>query len=146
MNEKQTAKLAEKILLKKNKSFKLLSKQEKTNLAITLARKNMVIYGNAYDIVKSTKEVDFTDENEILKNLNDIIIYEIKSTNRKDMKKDFQGYFFDLTAAELLVAQSLKTHFKFVFVNTITEDTIELTVNQVFAKAKRIYPKWAITF
>jgi hypothetical protein len=146
LNEKQTAKIAEKILLKKDKSFKLLSKQEKTNLAIALTRKNMVIYGNAYDIVKIEKKIDFTNENEILKNLDNITLYEIKSTNRKNMKKDFEGYFFDLTTAELLVAQNLKTHFSFVFVNTITKDILELSVNKVFAKAKRIYPKWAIAF
>jgi hypothetical protein len=44
------------------------------------------------------------------------------------------------------VAQNLKTHFSFVFVNTITKDILELSVNKVFAKAKRIYPKWAIAF
>jgi hypothetical protein len=101
LNEKQTSKIAEKILLRKGNTFKLLSKPEKTNLAIALARKNMVIYGNAYDIVKSTKKIDFSNETKIQENLDTITIYEIKSTNRKDMKKDFQGYFFDLTTAEL---------------------------------------------
>jgi hypothetical protein len=62
------------------------------------------------------------------------------------MKKDFSGYFFDLTTAELLVAQSLKNYFKFAFVNTVTKEYMEMTLNQVFAKSKGIYPKWAIRF
>ena len=146
MNQKQTAKIAEKILLKKNKGFRLLSNNEKITLATAFARKNMIIYGKAYDIIKTRRQIDFTNEKDIEANLETITVYEIKSTNRKDLKNNFHGYFFDLTTAELLVAQSLGNKFKFAFVNTITENFMELTINQVYSKAKRIYPKWAITF
>lgn len=146
LSEKQTANKAVEILLDKKIGFKILSPKEKKNLAIVFVRKNMVIYGNAYDIIRCRKKIDFDNEKEIEDKLDAISVYEIKSTNRKDMKRDFSGYFFDLTTAELLVAQSLKEHFKFAFVNTITEEYLELSLNEVFAKSKGIYPKWAIRF
>jgi hypothetical protein len=74
-----------------------------------------------------------------------ITIFEIKST-RKKLKPDFSGYFFALTAAEVLVAQSLKKNFKFVFVNTTTGDFLELDLVGIFAKARGIYPTWSISF
>ena len=146
MSEKQTANKAIEILIGKKKGFKILSNTEKKNLAIAFARNNMVIYGHAYDVVRCKKEIDFSNEKEILENLESIMVYEIKSTNRKELQDNFKGYFFDLTTAELLVAQSLKDHFKFAFVNTITEKFVELSLTEVFAHSKSIYPKWAIRF
>lgn len=143
---KQTAQNAIEILCNKNLGFRELHGIEKTNLALSFARKNMILYGQAFDLIKSKKRIDFTNEKEISNNLDSITVYEIKSTNRQNMSKDFTNYFFDLTTAELLVAQSLGDQYKFAFVNTITTDFIELTINQVFAKAKKVYPKWAIRF
>ena len=142
----ETAKKALKILLAKKRGFQILNPIEKKNLAISFLQKNMVIYGNAYDLVRCTKKINFLDEKDVEKNLDEITVYEIKSTNRRDMKKDFSGYFFDLTTAELLVAQNLKKRYKFAFVNTITKQYQELSLNEVFAKSKGIYPKWAIRF
>lgn len=112
---------------------------------VAFAQRGMALYGQAYDVVKCKKKIDFSNVSDIVNKLDSITVYEIKSTNRK-ISKDFINYFFDLTTAELLVAQSLKTRFKFVFVNTATSTFLELTLNQVFAKAKSIYPKWAIRF
>ena len=146
MSGNKTANKALEILLKKNKGFQILTPKEKTNLAIAFVKKNMVIYGKAYDIIKCKKKIDFSNEKEISDNLDSITVYEVKSTDRKNLKSDLSCYFFDLTTAELLVAQSLKKYFKFAFVNIITEQYQELTLNQVFAKSKGIYPKWAIRF
>ncbi len=146
MSGNQTANKAVDILLEKEVGFKILTPKEKINLAIALLKKNMVIYGKAYDIIKCKKKIDFSNEVDISNNLDSIMIYEIKSTNRKDLKSDLSGYFFDLTTAELLVAQSLKKYYKFAFVNTITKQYKEFTLNEVFAKSKGIYPKWAIRF
>ncbi len=146
MSGNQTANKALEILLKKNKGFKILNPNEKTNLAVAFVKKNMVVYGKAYDIIKCKKKIDFSNEKEISDNLDSIIVYEVKSSNREKLKSDLSGYFFDLTTAELLVAQSLKKHFKFAFVNIITDQYQEFTLNEVFAKSKGIYPKWAIRF
>ena len=142
----QTAIKAIDILVKKDLNFFEPTKKQRMNLAAVYARKNMILYGRAFDVVKAKKKIDFDSEEDILKNIDSIVIYEIKSTNRKDMRKDFKNYFFDLTTAELLVAQSLKEKFKFIFVNTVTKDFMELSVEQVFGKAVKIYPKWAIRF
>ena len=146
MSGNQTANLAIEILLKKNVGFRVLTPEEKINLAVVFVKKNMVIYGKAYDAIKCKKKVDFSSEKDISDNLDAITVYEVKSTNRENLKSDLSGYFFDLTTAELLVAQSLKNHFKFAFVNTITKQYQEFTLNEVFAKSKGIYPKWAIRF
>ena len=145
MSQKETAIKAVKILVSKNQGFQELQGKEKANLMVAFAQRGMVLYGQAYDAVKCKKKIDFSDVSDIVNKLDSITVYEIKSTNRK-MQKDFKNYFFDLTTAELLVAQSLKDKFKFAFVNTTTGTFLELTLNQVFAKAKSIYPKWAIRF
>ena len=83
MSKKQTANNAVDILLNKRKGFVNLTPPEKNNLAIVLMKKNMVIYGKAYDIVRCNKKINFSNQKEIEENLDSIIIYEIKSTNQK---------------------------------------------------------------
>jgi hypothetical protein len=146
VSSKQTANNAAQILVKSNKGFRYISKKEHKVLHVVFARNNKVLYGQAYDLIKCKRKIDFENEKEVFSNLKYITIYEIKSTNRKNMSKDFKRYFFDLTTAELLVAQSLGKQFKFAFVNTITKQFIELSIDEVFAKSKKIYPKMAIRF
>ena len=50
------------------------------------------------------------------------------------------------TASEVLVAQSLKAQFRFIFVNTVSGVHLELQLNEIFAKARGIYPTWSISF
>ncbi len=64
--------------------------------------------------------------------------------NKEKMGLNFRGYFFSLTAAEVLVAQSLKLQFKFALVNTLTKHYVELSLNELFGRAKGIYPTWSI--
>jgi hypothetical protein len=102
--------------------------------------------GTAIPPLKLINPVNLDSVPEIEQHLDDIILYEVKSTNRKNIGPDFSGYFFALTTAELLVAQNLKKRYKFVLVNVITESFVELTLTEVFAKAKGIYPTWSIRF
>jgi hypothetical protein len=145
VSQKQTAQKAVDILCSKGIGFRNLSGIERTNLAAAFARENKVVYGKAFDLIRCMKKLDLTNEMEIRNNLNSITVYEVKSTNRKNMPDNFEGYFFDLTTAELLVAQSLGNQYKFAFINTETGKFMELTINEVYARAKKIYPKWAIT-
>jgi len=55
----ETAKKALGILLAKKRGFQILNPIEKKNLAVSLLQKNMVIYGNAYDLVRCTKKNQF---------------------------------------------------------------------------------------
>jgi hypothetical protein len=146
MSEKQTAKNAIEILCQASPRFRQLKGVEKTNLSTAFASRNRVLYGEAFDVVKCPRRLDFTNQDEIRSNLESITVYEVKSTNRKNIPNDFSGYFFDLTTAELLVAQSLGEQFRFVFVNTIRNRTREMSIQEVYAKARRIYPKWAVLF
>lgn len=144
----QTAKQALKILVAKNEGFIEPTNTIRTNILIAFAKKNKVVYGKAFDVIKinSLESVNLDNLVEVEKNLHKITIYEIKSTNKKSIILNFNRYFFSLSTAELLVAQSLKHQFKFVFVNINTLETLELDLKEVFQKAKGIYPSWSIQF
>jgi hypothetical protein len=96
-------------------------------------------------VVKLSGTVNLDDPTEISHSLDKIVLCEIKSSGRK-LPEDFKGYFFALTTAELLVAQSLKKRFKFIFVNTTTGSYMELSLSQLLGRARGVYPTWSIMF
>jgi hypothetical protein len=147
-NNKKTASKAVKILTSLNNGFHEPNQTERINLLVAFAKKNKVLYGKAFDVVKVSggKSINLEILSEVEENLKHIIVCEIKSTNKKEIGKDFKRYFFGLTTAELLVAQSLRNQFQFVFVNINTEEFIEMTLKEIFGKAKGIYPVWSIQF
>jgi hypothetical protein len=145
-NEKQTAKLAIKILTEINSGFHVLTRQERDALLVGFAMCRKVLYGAAFDVLRLEEQINLTDPSAIAANLSSITAYEIKSTNKAKTKADFGGYFFDLTTAELLVAQSLGARYRFAFVNTLTREWTDMTLNEIFGRARKIYPKWAILF
>jgi hypothetical protein len=140
-----TAKKAAAILVAKGLGFVVPSAKQKQNLLVAFAKKGKVVYGRAFDIIRVEGSIDLNDLTAVENNLQKITIFEIKST-KKVLPTDFSSYFFALTAAELLVAQSLKSQFKFVFVNTATSAHMEMDLNQIFARARGIYPTWSICF
>jgi hypothetical protein len=140
-----TARKAAAILVAKNIGFVIPTAAQKRNLLVAFAKRDLVIYGKAFDIVRLSGAVDLDDLASVEEHLDLITLLEIKST-RKDLKADFGKYFFALTAGEVLVAQSLKKRFKFVFVKVNTEDHLELSLVEIFARAKGIYPTWSISF
>ena len=146
MSSQQTAKKAAELLAKQDPLIRIPTKKEKTNLLIAFAQKNKVIYGNAFDVVRLGKDVDLKDIESVIDNFQHITLLEVKSTNRENIDGSFSGYFFGLTTAELLVAQNLGDRYRFIFVNTVTGQTLELKLNELFAKAKGIYPQWSISF
>jgi hypothetical protein len=104
----------------------------------------MIVYGRAFDIVKLGSPVNLSDLAEVESKISEIALCEIKSTNKTKINPSFRGYFFSLTAAEVLVAQSLKGQFKFILVNTLTKHHVELGLSELFGNAKGIYPTWSI--
>lgn len=60
------------------------------------------------------------------------------------MPDDFDGYFFSLSTAELLVAQSLGEQFRFAFVNTSSGHVSDRTLRRILQQTKSIYPSWNI--
>jgi len=141
----QTAKKAAAILVSKRLGFIVPTAKQKQNLLTAFAKKGKVVYGKAFDIVKLSGPVNLDDLSNLEQNLEHVTIFEIKST-KKNLKSDFSTFFFALTGAEVLVAQSLKKQFRFVFVNTSTDQHLEMSLQDIFARAKGIYPTWSISF
>jgi hypothetical protein len=139
----KTAKKAAEILVSKKLGFIVPSAKQKLNLLIAFAKKGKVVYGKAFDIVKLSGPVTLDDLQDVEANLANVTIYEIKST-RKNLKSDFSNYFLSLTGAEVLVAQSLKTQFKFALVNTSNREHMELDLRELFGRARGIYPGWSL--
>lgn len=140
-----TAKKAAQLLVSKNIGYIVPTARQKKNLVIAFAKRDMIVYGKAFDVLHLKGRVNLDSLEEVESRLDNITLCEIKSTNQ-EFGNDFRGYFFALTAAEVLVSQSLKERFRFIFVNTITGVHLELPLNQVFAKARGIYPTWSISF
>lgn len=140
-----TARKAAQILLTKNMGYIIPTPRQKKNLVVAFAKRDMIVYGKAFDVVHLEAPVNLDSLEEVESHLDDIVLCEIKSTNQ-EFGDDFRGYFFALTAAEVLVSQSLRRRFRFIFVNTITGAHLELPLNKVFAKARGIYPTWSISF
>ncbi|HEX5483642.1 MAG TPA: hypothetical protein VFZ08_13550 [Terriglobia bacterium] len=140
-----TARRAAEVLLGKKLGFVIPTPKQKKNLVVAFAKRDMIVYGKAFDIVRLSGQVNLNDLSGIEQNLERVTLYEIKSTSR-EVDNDFRGYFFAVTAAELLVSQSLKSRFKFVFVDINTRNHVELSLSQMFARAKGIYPTWSILF
>ncbi len=96
--------------------------EQRTHVAMAFAGAKRVVYGRAFDVLKVTEGVivDWTDLSSVQQHLSDITLYEVKSTSKK-LPEDFSGYFFSLSTAELLVAQSLGAQFRFAFVSVVTK-------------------------
>jgi hypothetical protein len=141
----KTAKAAAGILVAKKAGFIIPTGNQRQNLVVAFAKRGKVVYGKAFDVVKLSAPVELANLAEVENHLEKITVFEIKST-RKKLKADFSGYFFALTAAEVLVAQSLKKQFGFVLVNTGTGEHLEISLSEIFARAKGIYPTWSICF
>ncbi|HEY3898029.1 MAG TPA: hypothetical protein VGM54_05405 [Chthoniobacter sp.] len=140
-----TASKAAKLLAEKVPGYILPTPKQKRNLVIACAKSDFIVYGKAFDIIRTTATVDLDSLESVEANLTHILFCEIKST-KQEFDNDFRGYFFAVTAAEVLVAQSLKDQFRFIFVNTITGAHLELKLSEVFARARGIYPTWSISF
>lgn len=140
-----TAGKAAQLLVSKNLGYLVPTAKQKKNLVVAFAKRDMIVYGKAFDVLRISHPIDLNSLVEVEANLGKILVCEIKST-KKDVSADFRGHFFGLTAAEVLVAQSLKAQFRFIFVNTVSGAFMELQLSEVFAKARGIYPTWSISF
>lgn len=140
-----TAKKAAQRLIEKHAGYVIPTSRQKRNLVVACAKRDLIVYGKAFDVVRLTGTVDLDSSEDVEAKLSQIVFCEIKSTKQM-FPADFRGYFFALTAAEVLVAQNLKDQFRFIFVNTLSGSLLELKLSEVFAKARGIYPTWSISF
>ena len=140
----RTARKAVEILLAHDTRYRCPSRAERQALLVGYAMRGKILYGAAFDAIRLEREIDLTDSNTIACGLDAITICEIKSTNRTGIGDDLKGYFFNITAAELLTAQSVGARYRFVFVNTLTGAHQEMSLNEVFGRARGMYPAWHI--
>lgn len=124
------------------------TKVQRRNLAMAFAGRDKIVYGRAFDAVRVPEEIDVNldDLGSVESNLSDLTLYEIKSTKRQNLGDDFKGYFFALTTAELLVAQSLGDQFRFLLVHTLSGARLELSLQDLLKRARSIYPSWSVLF
>ena len=113
-------------------------------MLVGYAKLGKTLYGAAFDVIRLDRPVDLNDADAIAASVDAITICEIKSTNRPQLGEDLRGYFFNITAAELLTAQSVGALYRFVFVNTLTGAHQEMALNEVFGRARGMYPAWHI--
>jgi hypothetical protein len=141
-----TSRRAIDILLSDHDGFHCPTRFERQELLVGFAMGRFALPGAAYDIVRVQSHVDLGDRDSIANNLGAITLFEIKSTNRASIKDDLKGYFFNITSAELLIAQTLGERFKFGFVNVLTRSLQELSLAEVMARSRAFYPAWHIKF
>lgn len=140
-----TAEKAALLLAANGAGYLIPTAKQKKNIVVAFAKRDMIVYGKAFDVVRLLGPIDLNSLDDVENHLEQVILCEIKST-KKNVRADFRGYFFALTAAEVLVAQNLKKQYRFVLVNTVTGEYLELPLNEVFARARGIYPTWSISF
>lgn len=145
-NTKETARKAAEILLAFKQGYAVPTGPQRKKLLIAFAEQGLTLYGKAFDVVKGPSDLDLDNIDSIRKNFSNLLIFEIKSTNKPTVKPDFAGHFFSISTAELLTAQNLGDRYRFIFVNTLTKATKEFSLQEVYAKARGIYPSWSIQF
>jgi len=141
-----TEKEGKRILLASDHSIKELSNKEKTNLLLAFATNNLVLGSKkAFDLVRCKSNIDFSKVEDICKNIKDITVIEMKSTNRKNVDEKFSKYYFSLTLRELYMAQSLKDQHKFILVHTLSKKTKELSWKDLFSRINNMNLAFQIT-
>lgn len=142
----QTAKAAAALLVQSDTGFLVPTASQREAILVAFVLEGFVVYGKAFDIVKLSRPIDLENSSTIRQNIDAVTLFEIKSTSKDAVTPTFERYFFSLSTAELLVAQNLGDRYRFAFVNIKTRAYIELTLREVFARAKGIYPTWSIQF
>lgn len=148
---KQTAEKAKTWLIEQRseRGYRGIDRQERVRIAQAFAAHNKVVYGQAFDLVrvKEGAQVNFAHLEALTESVGrqDVVLIEVKATRvSRAGTGHFGGHFFSISTAELLVAQSLGDLYRFAFVDTETQEAYEVSLQQVYGRAKAIYPTWSI--
>jgi len=87
-----TARRAAQVLIEKDLGFTIPTTKQKKNLVVAFAKRDMIVYGKAFDIVRLSGPVDLNCPELVERDLEGITLYEIKST-AKECGSDFKGIF-----------------------------------------------------
>ena len=121
--------------LLKNPKFKELTAKEKNTLFVAYARKNKVVHKRAFDLIRISAKIDFSSEASIMENIENITFIEVKSTK---MSKDvnFSGQFFGLTMREMIMGQTYKNNYQFIFVDVTNGNRLEMDLKKLYSRMK----------
>ena len=139
-----TERSAKDLLCAGDRRYRIPTAAQKRALLIGFAMCGKALVGAAYDAVRLEGEVDLNDCNDIAAKNERIVLIELKSTGQEKIGSDLSGYFFNITSAEMVIAQTLKDQYRFAFLNTVRGDWQELTLSEVMGRAKAIYPAFHI--
>lgn len=142
----QTARKGVQVLLAKDARYHCPTGIERKALLVGYAMRGMTLYGAAFDVLRLDRPIDLTDAEAIARSIDSITVCEIKSTNRANIGPELKGYMFNITAAEHLTAQSVGARYRFLFVSTVTGEHSEMSLSEVFGRARGMYPAWHIRF
>ena len=76
----KTAKAAAAILVAKKAGFIIPTGIQRQNLLVAFAKRGKVVYGKAFDLVKLSAPVDLDELAEVEEHLEQIKVFEVKST------------------------------------------------------------------
>jgi hypothetical protein len=138
------AEKGKKILLKKPGYYDLSNGQKK-NVFKAFGKNGKMIQSRAFDLIHTTKKINFSDEKDVSEKIRSIKLVEIKSTGR-DLDSKFSKYWFGLTMRELIMGQLLQDQYKFVFVNVKTKKILEQNFSQVLSKISHVDLLMHLTF
>ena len=152
------ARRADEILLGKSGYFKLSDKEKKNsrptkgyfklfpterkNILIAFAKKNKAVHSQAYDLIHTKSEIDFSDIRDIERKIEDITFTEVKGT-AEDHNAKFTNLFFGITVNEMIMAQDHVKQYKFVFVNVKHNYILEMDLPEFFTRIKVQYTRFA---
>lgn len=139
-----TERSAKDILCAGDCRYRIPTGAQKKALLVGFAMCGKALVGAAYDAVRLEGEVDLDDYHDVAARNDRIVLIEVKSTGQEKIGSDLSGYFFNITSAELVIAQTLKDQYRFAFLNTVRGDWQELTLSEVMGRAKAIYPAFHI--
>ena len=121
--------------LLKNPKFKELTAKEKNTLFVAYARKNKVVHKRAFDLIRISAKIDFSSESSIMENIENITFIEVKST-KTSKDANFSGQFFGLTMREMIMGQTYKNKYQFIFVDVINGNTLEMDLKKLYSRMK----------
>ena len=145
-NGHRTARRAVELLCQLDASYRCPTRSERDALLVAFAKHRKTLHTAAFDAVRLAAPLDLVNADAIADQIDLVTICEVKSTNRTMMGANLKGYFFNITAAEMLTAQGLGRQYRFVFVNTLTGHHQEMSLQDVMGRARAMYPAWHIRF
>ena len=70
-----------------------------------------------------------------MENIENITFIEVKST-KTSKDANFSGQFFGLTMREMIMGQTYKNKYQFIFVDVINGNTLEMDLKKLYSRMK----------